>query len=195
MPCPSLKQFLRTRTLVQKPRASGLGRVVVAAAALAFVLGAVAATAVRTVRSSGVHASDLHEMYTSAHEHEYVKMDKHGDLYVAYADDDDFPNVPDSGDFDEADGRKCKHDRDCETEWYDLVDSRYCQNWGDDPSFTSEKWQPGRRREVRGHSRRAGGLPLFQAAMENRASTPALAVRPRVASAARAQEERAPLRE
>ena len=41
-------------------RSRGAGRVVVAAAlAFAFVLGAVAATAVRT---SGVQASDLHEM-------------------------------------------------------------------------------------------------------------------------------------
>ena len=67
MPCPSLKPFL-------KPRTSGIRRVVVAAAALAFVLGAVAATAVRT---AGVQASDLHEIYTSAHEHETVKIYKH----------------------------------------------------------------------------------------------------------------------
>ena len=57
-----------------------------------------------------------------------------------------------------------------------------------------QKRQPGRRREVRGHSL-PGGLRLFQAAMDNRAATPALAVRPRVASAARAQEERATLRD
>jgi len=117
-------------------RSRGAGRVVVAAAlAFAFVLGAVAATAVRT---SGVQASDLHEMYTSAHEHEYVKMDKHGDLYVHYSDDDEWPNNPDSGDRDEADGRKCKTDRDCETEWFEFVDSPYCQNWGDNPTFTCD---------------------------------------------------------
>ena len=62
--------------------------VVVAAAALAFVLGAVAATAVRT---SGVQASDLHEMYTSAHEHEIVQVDKHGP-HAVYWDDDDWPD-------------------------------------------------------------------------------------------------------
>ena len=70
MPCPSLKPFLR------HPRASGIRRVVVAAAlAFAFVLGAVAATAVRT---AGVQASDLHEIYTSTHKHENVQIDKHG---------------------------------------------------------------------------------------------------------------------
>ena len=69
MPCPSLKPFLR------HPRASGIRCVVVAAAALAFVLGAVAATAVRT---AGVQASDLHEIYTSTHKHENVQIDKHG---------------------------------------------------------------------------------------------------------------------
>ena len=69
-------------TLLPKPKSTGIRRVVVGAALASFVIGVLAATAVRT--SSPVrHASNLH----SKHEHETTEVDDEGP-HKYYWDDD-----------------------------------------------------------------------------------------------------------
>ena len=58
--------------LPQKPQSTGIRRVVVAAAVASFVIGVLAATAVRT--SPGRHASNLH----SKHKYETTEVDDEG---------------------------------------------------------------------------------------------------------------------
>ena len=59
--------------LHSKPKSFGIRRVVVAAAAVSFALGLLAATA---VTSPGRHASNLH----SKHEHETTAVDDEGEV-------------------------------------------------------------------------------------------------------------------
>ena len=114
-------------TLLPKPKTTGIRRVVVGAALVSFVIGVLAATAVRT--SPGRHASNLH----SKHKHETTEVDDEGP-HPYYWDDDDFP---DDGIETEACDRKCTTDADCATEFPEFNHCGVCQKqWqiGDAPS-------------------------------------------------------------
>ena len=127
--------------LPQKPK-TGIRRVVAVSAMASFVIGVLAATAVR--RTPVRHASNLH----SQHEHETTEVDDEGP-HKYYWDDaissvaSRFPRVivsptqddfPDDGIETEACERKCTTDADCATQWPEFNECGVCQNWGDDPN-------------------------------------------------------------